>query len=210
MAISPEQALELIKKLGLTRFLNNPEPPAHSAGDKSGAIYHGDEQLSSPIDRQFAHSPGGAGSSIDSQIMRSHMFNNFSPFAPDPSLYLESQKVPSSGSRSGKVSPITLSNTNSSGATASSARPNSASHSTQQRYSFYDAGRSSGRQDGLAQRASPTRKTPPRHEYDRNQTSDSIQDLNGTLASLDLDNQNRHGHQEWRHIVNSSRASPPS
>jgi hypothetical protein len=89
--ISPEQALDLVQKLGLTRFLTNPEPSSLMTSDVLQGLHDmnakGDHSLQSTLDRS---------NPIDTQIMLSQSFHSFSPFSQDPDIFPEFIQKPES------------------------------------------------------------------------------------------------------------------
>ncbi|KAL6307180.1 hypothetical protein BKA93DRAFT_884991 [Sparassis latifolia] len=200
-ALTPEQALQLLEKLGLTNLLNN-------------NAYH----AFNPI---FGTRPAPGGNSSGAP-------SSFSPFSPDPNYLVnavkEQQPMASSSSQtlrqpaksftpwfigqdekvpsaSGKISP----------SSAQTIRPPSAS----QRFllgegsskSLFQADRAASRRDGPVPIARPdvTRKGSQNQEqYSGHDHDHDIQDLNGTLASLDLDH--HHSQGIWKNGADGAHA----
>lgn len=232
--MTPEQALELVQKLGLASYYNNPEPPSHSNNHtnqnpgfphNNGAHnlnYRENEPPSSPLDMfPTSYRPGSGPSTIDAQIMRAQL-SNFSPFSPDPSLYLDEHQNNRDAIGSMRHDPLSKSYASAFGdqgvmhlggkispastATSHGARSNSGSGTPRYGQFFEPAAphllaRSSSRQDSGMQRGSPPHQRSPGRDVEFEQ--ESIHDLNGTLASLDLDN----SQGSWRQILSSSSPS---
>jgi hypothetical protein len=220
-SITPEQALELVHKLGLASYFANPEPSSHISNSSNhgfmttntapGVNYREDEIVASALNIfPNSYRPSSSSNTIDEQIMRSQLSTHFSPFSPDPNLYTDIKNMESSGSlrqecfnstksyanvgdvqggstsTGGKVSPNATS--------SHMSRPGNGAESP--RYGQFFEGpaphllaRSSSRQEASAgvHRSSPPRKLSPGREPEFD-GHDTIHDLNGTLASLDLDN----------------------
>lgn len=176
----------------------------------SGVNYREEEAIASALNMFPAtYRPSSGSGAIDEQIMRSQLSTHFSPFSPDPNVYtgVKNRESPGSlrhetfhssksytsvgdvqggSSTGGKVSPNTTS--------AHITRPANGADSP--RYGQFFEGstphllaRSSSRQEvstGVHRSSSPRKLSPGREtEFDGH---DTIHDLNGTLASLDLDN----------------------
>jgi len=235
-AITPEQALELVHKLGLVSYLTNPEPSSYVSNSSnhgflptsaSSSINYRDDEASVSALNMFpsAYRSSSGSSAVDEQIMRTQLSTNFSPFSPDPNLYTEVKNREPSGalrhesfhpsksyagvgdmqggsSSSGKASP---------NATTSHAARSGGTDSPRYGQFFESSAphllaRSSSRQEvsAVIHRTSPPRKLSPGREIEFD-GQDSIHDLNGTLASLDLDSSQGPG--SWRQIAKSSSSS---
>jgi hypothetical protein len=207
--ITGEQAIEILQKLGLSNLLTqsnlasdsgiisrlNPPPGG------GGIPFRDDESVRSSVDL-FPHYRNQGVGSIEASNLRPPLPTSFSPFSPDLRMHVDDRKMNQDGLRpnksfspaiggdpsnlplSGKASPV-----------GSGSGSRTGTGATTPRYGpFFDASanqffpRSSSRQDSNASthRDSPTRNlSPGRSEFDG---QDPIHDLNGTLASLDLDN----------------------
>lgn len=211
--ITGEQAIEILQKLGLANLLSQPNlasdtgiigrlNPSPGGG---GIPFRDDENVRASVDG-FPHYRNQGVGSIEASNLRPPHPTSFSPFSPDLRMHIDDRKTtqepvglrpnksfspaigesPSNLPLSGKASPV-----------GSGAGSRTGTGATTPRYGpFFDASanqffpRSSSRQDGntSAHRDSPTRTlSPGRSEFDG---QDAIHDLNGTLASLDLDNNN--------------------
>lgn len=217
--LTPEQALQLLEKFGITQFLNNGSQIPNANLEALQAVQQrGEQHPQQPPQQQqqqqslgqfdvFGPSSFEPGSSYGS---------SFSPFSPDPNYLGENlgrennvsvspgqsqsfsstsskgyapwysstpqdEKVSGSGS-SGKASPT---------GPAASSRPSSA-----RPFSTFlgDAqpNRSTSRQEGAVSRPEVPRRPSQGMDHfvpTRDREHDPIHDLNGTLASLNLDNQ---------------------
>ncbi|KAH9948738.1 hypothetical protein B0H21DRAFT_211430 [Amylocystis lapponica] len=218
--LTPEQALQLLEKFGLTNLLTN----GTAAGPNSGI----DAQVAAGIlndadmDRlaalnvfpptTYGSRQGGSGLNASA----------FSPFSPDPNYLVEGLKnqeqavsnqvsslpIPSKGytpwynstqdeklgSGSGNISPNSI----------QTIRPSSAS----QRYHslFGEASRTSSRQEAPIARPDVSRRSSQEQYAAHDHDHDIMQDLNGTLASLSLDLDHSHG--MWKTGGEGSHPSP--
>lgn len=211
--ITGEQAIEILKKLGLTDLLTQSNLPSDagiigrlsSPPGGGGVPFRDDENVRSSVDMFSPYRNQGVGP-IEAQNMRPPIPTSFSPFSPDLRVHADDRKTtqepvgarpnkgfsPAVGENSsnlplsGKASPV-----------GSGSGSRTGTGATTPRYGpFFDASanqffpRSSSRQESntSTHRDSPARTlSPGRNEFDG---QDSIHDLNGTLASLDLDNSN--------------------
>ncbi|KAK7696135.1 hypothetical protein QCA50_000783 [Cerrena zonata] len=207
-SLTPEQAIQLLEKFGIAQFLQNPammnETPT-ADGNRTPA-----PQIKKESEYNY-NAP-----SFDSRSSGQFSTTSFSPFSPDPNYLIEGEKginvgtSPQPGSAqnfsaftNGKgyapwyTAPQPDDKTSTSSGKISptgnpTARPSSATQrfgsflSETQAVSPFQT-RSSSRQEGPIARPDATRRhsqvlSSQEHEHD------VIQDLNGTLASLDLDN----------------------
>ena len=230
--ITGEQAIEILQKLGLANLLTqsnlssesgiigrlNPPPVG------SGIPFRDDEGVRSSVD-VFPHYRNQAVGPIEAPNLRPPLPTSFSPFSPDLRMHVDDRKTtqepvgvrpnksfsPAIGENtsnlplSGKASPV-----------GSGSGSRTGTGATTPRYGpFFDATanqffpRSSSRQDSntSTHRDSPTRTlSPNRGEFDG---QDAIHDLNGTLASLDLDS-NTQSIPTFRKAVGSPTSSTSS
>lgn len=216
--------MQLLEKFGIAQFLNNttlpdgnptnPGPGANGNGSQNG----GDPGLSVPYDTYDA--------SFDMRQNGQFGTSSFSPFSPDPNYLADSiknlslsqphpqqysydskgypswyttaptQEEKASSNSSGKVSP----------ASVGTSRPSSSN----QRFSAYLTTDNSGGSPFQQNRASSRQEAPiARPDMGRRSSqvalSSDIQDLNGTLASLELDN------TQWKPTsLDASRAALPT
>ena len=230
--ITGEQAIEILQKLGLANLLTQSNltsdagiigrlnsPPAGG-----GIPFRDDENVRSSVDMYSHYRNQGVGP-IEAPSLRPPIPTSFSPFSPDLRVHADDRKTtqepvgarpnksfsPAVGENSsnlplsGKASPV-----------GSGSGSRTGTGATTPRYGpFFDASanqffpRSSSRQDSntSAHRDSPTRTlSPGRSEFDG---QDPIHDLNGTLASLDLDN-NSQSVPTFRKAVGSPTGSTSS
>ncbi|KAF9645757.1 RNA-binding domain-containing protein [Thelephora ganbajun] len=231
--ITGEQAIEILQKLGLANLLKqlnlasdtgilgrlNPPPGG------GGIPFRDDENVRSSVD-MFSHYRNQGVGPIEAPGLRPPIPTSFSPFSPDLRVHADDRKTtqepvgarpnksfsPAVGENSsnlplsGKASPV-----------GSGSGSRTSAGTTTPRYGpFFDAStnqffpRSSSRQDSntSAHRDSPARTlSPGRSEFDG---QDSIHDLNGTLASLDLDNNNTQNVPTFRKAVGSPTGSTSS
>lgn len=224
--LTPEQAMQLLEKFGISHFLQNPaamQTETPNANPETNHSAPATQVKSEPSDATIAYE-SFTSSSFDSRSSGQFSASSFSPFSPDPNYlngggknngqgaspqpalaqnfaafaggkgyapwYTVPQQEEKSTSNNGKVSPT-------SGQTA---RPPSAN----QRFATFLGGeaqnnspfqtRASSRQEApiarpdTARRASQTLISPEKF-HGREPDYDPIHDLNGTLASLDLDSQ---------------------
>lgn len=215
-SLTAEQAMALLEKFGLLNAngpgVENPNLTAEILQSASGA---------DQIAEAMKHYEAFSASSFDEP--RSNFGSGFSPFSPDPSYFVESlkngqgsagpsQAVPSKGyvpwfapnvqdekvpntAPSGKVSPTS----------GHVSRPSSARAFG----NFLDVqpNRSSSRQEGpIARPDLPRRPSQsPQDQFNAavDREHDSIHDLNGTLASLNLDNKHSWKSAEGSHPTSS-------
>jgi hypothetical protein len=228
--ITGEQAIEILQKLGLANLLtqSNLAPDTGIMGRLNsppaggGIPFRDDENVRSSVD-MFSHYRNQP---VEAQSLRPPIPTSFSPFSPDLRMHADDRKTtqepvgarpnksfspaigenPSNLPLSGKASPV---------GSGSGSRTGPGTNTP--RYgSFFDASvnqffpRSSSRQDSntSAHRDSPARTlSPGRSEFDG---QDPIHDLNGTLASLDLDNNNTQSVPTFRKAVGSPTGSTSS
>ena len=212
--ITGEQAIEILKKLGLANLLTQSNVPPdtgimgrlNSPPGGGGIPFRDDETVRSSVD-MFSHYRNQGVGPIEASGLRPPIPTSFSPFSPDLRVHADDRKTtqepvgarpnksfsPAVGENStnlplsGKASPV-----------GSGSGSRTGTGATTPRYGpFFDASanqffpRSSSRQESnnpSGHRDPPTRTlSPGRSEFDG---QDPIHDLNGTLASLDLDNNN--------------------
>lgn len=211
--ITGEQAIEILQKLGLANLFTQPNLASdpgimgrlNSPPGGSGIPFRDDESVRPPTD-MFSHYRNQGVGPMEAQSLRPPIPTSFSPFSPDLRVHADDRKTtqepvgarpnksfsPAVGESSsnlplsGKASPV-----------GSGSGSRTGTGATTPRYGpFFDPSanqffpRSSSRQDSntSAHRDSPARNlSPGRSEFDG---QDAIHDLNGTLASLDLDNNN--------------------
>lgn len=192
--ISPEQAIQLLQRLGLGGILEGQGiaiPEVRSSEHSTNSF--GDGNTSGGFDRD--EKPRYTSGMMEPRQNRLQKESNFSPFSPDPNLYEKFQTHPHSRSYSGFGSSPLHSNDskavggpngNSEKTSTTSLRPTLIS----QRFgsSYLDESR---RQEAPISR--PKSGTPPNGngqavQQDRKEHN-AISDFNGTLASLDLDSQ---------------------
>ena len=228
--ITGEQAIEILQKLGLANLLTQPNlaPDTGILGRLNpppgggGVPFRDDESIRSSVDMFPPYRNQGVGP-IEAPNLRPPISTSFSPFSPDLRMHVDDRKInqepvgarpnksfsPAIGENSsnlplsGKASPV-----------GSGSGSRTGTGATTPRYGpFFDASanqffpRSSSRQDSntSAHRDSPTRTlSPGRSEFDG---QDAIHDLNGTLASLDLDNNNAQSVPTFRKAVGSPTSS---
>ncbi|KAI0040643.1 hypothetical protein FA95DRAFT_850605 [Auriscalpium vulgare] len=231
--LSAEQAIQLLQKFGYVAPGTGQSGPSMEALgqlaiDEDGlrsllAAAQGESGAPVPsfeafTQGSFATGGAGSGSSADLRTPRSHLSSTFSPFSPDPNMFEENRArdpalqpklemvhavknyAPGFGSivghegGSGKTSPPAP--------PQHSARPPSVS----QRYSYHleHQGVPFSKPPlttPISRPPSSSKRTSPRREYFHEQ--DPIQDLNGTLASLDLDH--AHPASAWHNSRDVSR-----
>ena len=211
--LTGDQAIEILKKLGLANLLSqsNLAPDTgimgrlNSPHGGSGIPFRDDGDARSSVEMFSPYRNQGVGP-IEGPGLRPPIPTSFSPFSPDLRVHVEDRKTtqepvgarpnksfsPALGENSnnlplsGKVSPV-----------GSGPGSRTGTGATTPRYGpFFDGSanqffpRASSRQDGNSsgRHESPVRTlSPGRGEFDG---QDAIHDLNGTLASLDLDNNN--------------------
>lgn len=231
--ITGEQAIEILQKLGLANLLAQPNMASdtgimgrlNSPPGGGGIPFRDDENVRSSVD-MFSHYRNQGIGPIEGQSLRPPIPTSFSPFSPDLRMHADDRKTthepvgarpnksfsPAVGENSsnlplsGKASPV-----------GSGSGSRTGTGATTPRYGpFFDASanqffpRSSSRQDGntSAHRDSPARTlSPGRSDFDG---QDAIHDLNGTLASLDLDNNNTQSVSTFRKAVGSPTGSTSS
>jgi len=231
--ITGEQAIEILKKLGLANLLNQQNPASdsgimgrlNSPPGGGGIPFRDEESVRSSVDMFSPYRNQGVGP-IDGQNLRLPVPTSFSPFSPDLRVHVDDRKTtqepvgarpnksfsPAVGENSsnlplsGKASPV-----------GSGSGSRTGTGATTPRYGpFFDASanqffpRSSSRQESnpSGHRDSPARTlSPGRSEFDG---QDPIHDLNGTLASLDLDNNNTQNVPTFRKAVGSPTGSTSS
>lgn len=208
--LTAEQAMQLLEKFGITQFLNNNSADNQASSGPTLDVLQGAtaEQVADFIHQYESFAPAG------SFEQRSSLNTTFSPFSPDPNYLVElksreanasvspgqAQSFSSTSSKgyspwyssspsdekvtaSGKVSP-----TGSGGAQTS--RPNSA-----RAFSYLgetqQPNRAPSREGPIARPDALKRASQSVEHYGapHDREHDSIHDLNGTLASLNLDNQ---------------------
>ena len=231
--ITGEQAIEILQKLGLANLLAQPSLASdtgilgrlNSPSNGGGIPFRDDESVRSSVDMFPPYRNQGVGP-IEAPGLRPPIPTSFSPFSPDLRMHVDDRKTtqepvgirsnksfspaigenPSNLPMSGKASPV-----------GSGSGSRTGTGATTPRYGpFFDASanqffpRSSSRQDNnsSSHRDSPTRAlSPGRSEFDG---QDPIHDLNGTLASLDLDNNNTQSAPTFRKAVGSPTGSTSS
>lgn len=231
--ITGEQAIEILQKLGLANLLTQSNLSSdsgiigrlNSPPSGGGIPFRDDESVRSSVD-MFSHYRNQGVGPIEAQNLRPPIPTSFSPFSPDLRMHADDRKTtqepvgarpnksfsPAIGENqsniplSGKASPV-----------GSGSGSRTGTGATTPRYGpFFDASanqffpRSSSRQDSntSAHRDSPARTlSPGRNEFDG---QDAIHDLNGTLASLDLDNNNTQSVPTFRKAVGSPTGSTSS
>jgi len=230
--ITGEQAIEILQKLGLANLLTQSNASdtgilerLSSPPGGGGIPFRDDENVRSSVDVFSPYRNQGVGP-IEAQSLRPPIPTSFSPFSPDLRMHADDRKTtqepvgarpnkgftPAVGENqtnlplSGKASPV-----------GSGSGSRTGTGATTPRYGpFFDASanqffpRSSSRQDSntSTHRDSPARTlSPGRSEFDG---QDVIHDLNGTLASLDLDNNNTQSVQTFRKAVGSPTGSTSS
>lgn len=213
--LTPEQALQLLEKFGITQFLNSgSQIPTANLEALQAAVQRNEQQQQQPGAQSQQQSMGPYDVFGPSSFEAGSSFgSSFSPFSPDPNYLGEtlsrdnsvsvspgqSQSFSSTSSKgyapwyssqddkvgsgsSGKASPT---------GPAASSRPSSARPFA----SFLgDApNRASSRQEGPVARPDVPRRPSQGMEHfilpGQDRDHDPIHDLNGTLASLNLDNQ---------------------
>jgi len=232
-SITGEQAIEILQKLGLANLLNQSNLTSDagiigrlSSPPSGGGIpFRDDENVRSSAEMYSHYRNQGVGP-IEAPNLRPPIPTSFSPFSPDLRVHADDRKTtqepvgarpnksfsPAVGENSsnlplsGKASPV-----------GSGSGSRTGTGATTPRYGpFFDASanqffpRSSSRQDSntSAHRDSPARTlSPGRSEFDG---QDPIHDLNGTLASLDLDNNNSQSVPTFRKAVGSPTGSTSS
>lgn len=230
--ITGEQAIEILQKLGLGNLLAQSNLTSdtgilgrlNSPPGGGGIPFRDDEGVRPSVD-VFPHYRTQAVGPIEAPNLRPPLPTSFSPFSPDLRMHVDDRKItqepvgvrqnksfspaigenPSNLPLSGKASPV-----------GSGSGSRTGTGATTPRYGpFFDASanqffpRSSSRQDSntSTHRDSPTRTlSPGRSEFDG---QDPIHDLNGTLASLDLDN-NSQSVASFRKAVGSPTGSTTS
>ncbi|CCM03364.1 uncharacterized protein FIBRA_05493 [Fibroporia radiculosa] len=213
-ALTPDQALQLLEKFGLTHVLSNgtvgqpPPPPVIDTSAIASAVYV--QAPRSAIAAAFKPPIFG----LSQQSSNTASSSTFSPFSPDPNYLGDGAKNqelnsvqpqpfvnPSKGFSSwytsmqddkaaqsgGKASPTTLPNIR---PPSASQRFNSLLGETTSTTSPFQQSRASSRQETHISRPDISRTGS--HGQDQyigqEHEHDIIQDLNGTLASLDLNN----------------------
>lgn len=228
--ITGEQAIEILQKLGLGNLLtqSNLAPETgilgrlNSPPGGGGIPFRDDESVRSSVDMFPPYRNQGTGP-IEAPNLRPPIPTSFSPFSPDLRMHVDDRKTtqepvgvrpnksfsPAIGENSsnlplsGKASPV-----------GSGSGSRTGTGPTTPRYGpFFDPStnqffpRASSRQDSntSSHRDSPARTlSPGRNEFDG---QDPIHDLNGTLASLDLDSNNTQSVPTFRKAVGSPTGS---
>ncbi|KAH7887503.1 hypothetical protein F5I97DRAFT_844594 [Phlebopus sp. FC_14] len=219
--MSPEQVMLLFQKLGVTSFNGGGHDPIAPTGysqpatgnavsdDKSQTFFMNQSRQDSMGSHALYDTYSGSYSTrsgpemIDrQQHARSQHFSSFSPFSPDPNVFLpESRRTgseellvmePSQGYRP-RFDPTNLdANVGLGDRTNGQFRTPSGS----QRYGAYldgptrsfEISRSSSRQEPISRPTSSQTSSQGRsRQHEAQEEHDPIHDLNGTLASLDLD-----------------------
>ncbi|KAI0320217.1 hypothetical protein OF83DRAFT_1053524 [Amylostereum chailletii] len=214
--LTAEQAIQLLQKFGLANFLgpatnngSNPEGQISEEGLRNLLLNREDDGGSFDIystTSSFTHNGGNMGDTRS----RSHMASSFSPFSPDPNMFLEQGRRDSTASKSDMLPHQIKTYGPSFGAGAlhpheispGPTSPTGQGPNASQRYGPYMEQSMSNQRPSnngaISRPPSSKRVSPPvreRNEYFDLHEQEQIQDLNGTLASLDLD----HGHmQSWR------------
>lgn len=217
--MTPEQAIQLLQRLGLSgqgQSGGGSDASNRNYTDAAKGSGYSEEKLRSLImnqplsDSQLPYDvcPGGSGPRPPSNMSsvehhRSHLTSSFSPFSPDPNMYTRR------GSDSYDLLPHSMNPSRYDNiiefkaATASSnerAVPPVRTPSGSQRYvpfldgsaKTFEGGRCITRQEPISRpNSSQTSSQGRSSQYDV-QEHDPIHDLNGTLASLDLDQHNTH------------------
>ena len=231
--ITGEQAIEILQKLGLANLLTQSNLASDTgimgrlnSQPTGGGIPFRDDESARPSADMFSHYRNQGVGPIDAPGLRPPIPTSFSPFSPDLRMHADDRKMiqdpvgarpnksfsPAVGENSsnlplsGKASPV-----------GSGSGSRTGTGTTTPRYGpFFDASanqffpRSSSRQESntSAHRDSPARTlSPGRSEFDG---QDPIHDLNGTLASLDLDNNNAQSAPTFRKAVGSPTGSTTS
>ncbi|KAH9927289.1 uncharacterized protein B0H18DRAFT_292883 [Fomitopsis serialis] len=212
--LTPEQAIQLLERFGISNFGANGGGPSNGSGsDAQPALYPDVNGNRQALLNAFNPSIFGSRPETNSAPTTA---TGFSPFSPDPNYLNEGAKSQdpasnahqqpfSNGSNASKGYPAWYNPSHDEKVTSGNGKisPTSALHairppSTSQRFntllgdpsSAFQSARSSSRQEApisrpdLTRKGSQTREQYGHHEHEQ----DTIQDLNGTLASLDLNN----------------------
>ncbi|KAG0709912.1 hypothetical protein DFH29DRAFT_21165 [Suillus ampliporus] len=211
--MTPEQAIQLLQRLSLTgqgQSSGGSDGSNRNYGDSAKGSGYSEEKLRSLImnqplsDGQLPYDayPGASGSRPPSNMSsvehhRAHLMSSFSPFSPDPNMYTRRGSdsydlLPHSmghGSRFDSIMEFKAATANSNERPVPPVRTPSGS----QRYAPFEGGRCL-RQEPISRPGSGQTSSQGRSsQYDGQEEHDPIHDLNGTLASLDLDQ-----HHLWR------------
>jgi len=219
--MTQDQAMQFLQGLGMTGGVGQSgEALNHNYVDAAKGSGHSEEKLRSLImnqplsDGQLPYDvyPGASGSRASSNLPSvehpnsSYLISSFSPFSPDSNMYTRRGSdsydlLPHSmnhGSRFDSIMEFKVASANSSERSVPPARTPSGS----QRYeSFMDGtarssegSRPMARQEPISRpNSSETSSQGRSSQYDGHEEHDPIHDLNGTLASLDLDQ-----HHPWK------------
>ncbi|KAG1755408.1 hypothetical protein EDB19DRAFT_404648 [Suillus lakei] len=232
--MTPEQAIQLLQRLGLTgqgQSGGGSDTSNRNYVDAAKGSGYSEEKLKSLImnqplsDGQLPYDvyPGGSGSRPPSNMSsvehhRSHLTSSFSPFSPDPNMYTRR------GSDSYDLLPHSMNHASRydnimefKAATANSNErpvPPVRTPSGSQRYvpfldgtaKAFEGGRCMTRQEPISRpNSSETSSQGRSSQYDGHEEHDPIRDLNGTLASLDLDQ-----HHPWKSQGSVNHTHPSS
>ncbi|KAG1752510.1 uncharacterized protein EDB91DRAFT_1243270 [Suillus paluster] len=233
--MTPEQAIQLLQRLGLTgQGQSNGASDASNRnyGDATKGSGYSEEKLRSLImnqplsDGQLPYDvyPVASGPRPPSNLSsvehhnRSHLASSFSPFSPDPNMYTRR------GSDSYDLLPHSMNHgsryDNIMEFKAATANPNERpvppvrTPNGSQRYvpfmdgsaKSFESGRCLARQEPISRpNSSQTSSQGRSSQYDGQEEHDPIHDLNGTLASLDLDQ-----HHPWKSQGSDNRPHPSS
>jgi len=194
--MSPEQAIQLLQRLGLAGILENQGiaiPEARSNENSMNSSF-GDGNTSGGFDRD--EKPRFMSGMMEPRQNRLQKESNFSPFSPDPNLY-EKNETPSQSSRNystfGSSSfhshgskAVGGPNGNGDKISATSLRPPMSS----QRFSssYLDESRRTEAPISRPKSGTPPNGNGQAVQHDGKE-HDEMSDFNGTLASLDLDSQ---------------------
>lgn len=225
VSLSPEQALQLLQKLGVNGMngVGSPDTPM-TAESGFGGSTASDEKYRTSLTNQTrgnatnvhtlydthapsfsAHSPTGPEATNLHHHIRSQLHSSFSPFSPDPNTYILDDR------RRGAVDLVTADSLSQSlnpfpprfdsgvldGNTIADRAngPPRTSNGCHQYGMYFDGSirlvepsRSSSRQEPVSRPTSSQTSSQGRSgRHDAHDEQDPIHDLNGTLASLDLD-----------------------
>ncbi|OJA19361.1 hypothetical protein AZE42_00405 [Rhizopogon vesiculosus] len=230
--MTPEQAIQLLQRLGMTG-VGGSEASNRNYVDAAKSSGYSEDKLRSLImnqplsDGQLPYDvyPAASGSRPPSNLSsvehhnRSHLTSSFSPFSPDPNMYMRRGSdsydlLPHStnhGSRFDNIMEFKAA------AADSNERPIPPARTSNgpQRYGpfmdgtarSFEGSRPITRQEPISRpNSSETSSQGRSSQYDGQEEHDPIHDLNGTLASLDLDQH----HHPWRHAQGSDKHPHPS
>ncbi|RPD66791.1 hypothetical protein L226DRAFT_608084 [Lentinus tigrinus ALCF2SS1-7] len=206
--LTPEQALQLLEKFGLTNLL------ASGGGPASGAMENvsNERQIAAALlndvdgDRMASFNAFAPPIFAPRQTNNSAALSNFSPFSPDPSYLGDRANNDASASQgphgaksytpwySGQDDKVTSANGKVSPTSAQAVR---SSNVSQRFTSFlsdapapgaFQPARTSSRQEAPIARPEPGRRVPQKEDFSASAPDpEVVRDVNGTLASLALD-----------------------